>query len=71
MKAVPAICFAFATAIAGTLLPISSSYADEYPADGQSCDSGSASSDAASSCGDREHKPDEKADQKDNKLQKN
>jgi hypothetical protein len=66
MKVAPAICLAFATAIAGTLLPIASSYADEYPPDAQSCDSASASSDVSNDC-QREHKPETKADKQEEK----
>jgi len=66
MKAVPVICFSFATAIAGALLSTASSYADEYPTDAQNCDSASASSDAANGC-EREHKPETKADKQEEK----
>ena len=37
MKIVPAICFALATAVAGSMLPVSSSYALTYPTQAQNC----------------------------------
>jgi hypothetical protein len=60
VNVVPVICFAFVTAIAGTLLPISYSYADDATTDTQSCDSGSASTDPVTGCGEREHSPEQK-----------
>jgi hypothetical protein len=37
MKIVPVICFALATAAAGTVLPLSPSYAQTYPDQAESC----------------------------------
>ena len=37
MKIVPVICFALATAVAGSMLPVSSSYALTYPTQSQNC----------------------------------
>ena len=37
MKIVPVICFALATAVAGSMLPASSSYALTYPTQAQNC----------------------------------
>jgi hypothetical protein len=40
MKIVPVICFALATAVAGSMLPVSSSYANyvqTYPTQSQNC----------------------------------
>lgn len=37
MKIVPVICFALATAVAGSLLPVSSSHAQTYLTNAQNC----------------------------------
>jgi hypothetical protein len=46
MRVVPVICFALATAVAGSMLPAASSYAFTYPSDMPNC----ASPDGAGNC---------------------
>ncbi len=37
MRVVPVVCFALATAIAGSMLPVVSSYAQTYPDEARDC----------------------------------
>jgi hypothetical protein len=50
MKIVPVICFAVATAVAGSMLPVSSSYALTYPDQAQNCASTGSSTEGVGNC---------------------